>query len=116
MVLYVYLIVYHERRNVPGHWAILVTNTENGLDGQVYHAVGSPFHGYRVEVKPSYDLSRTRRRYTLVFLGCVDDSWLDELAGAAMSISAAGISSTPLDPWAVSIPSEMYTFEESCGG
>jgi hypothetical protein len=111
MVLYVYLVAYHERgrRVVPAHWAILVVNRENGTRGPVYHAVGSPFTGYEVEVKPVYDLAQTAKRYTVVFLGCIDDSWGAQLATMAYAVAAPGVSSTPLDPFAVSAVSWLST-------
>ncbi|KAK4139038.1 hypothetical protein BT67DRAFT_459800 [Trichocladium antarcticum] len=99
MVMYAYLLVYPQRR-VPAHWAILVTPVEDGTAGQVYHAVGSPFTGYQVEVKPSYDLSETSRTHSIVFLGYIDESWQDQLAEIAQGIKAPGVSPRPLDPFA----------------
>ncbi|KAK4206312.1 hypothetical protein QBC37DRAFT_435126 [Rhypophila decipiens] len=100
MVMYGYLLVYHERRSVPAHWAFFVTDEENGQSGRVYHAVGSPFTGYQVEVKPSYSLANTRRRYSIIFLGQIADSWRDQLSGYANNVAAPGISPSPLDPFA----------------
>lgn len=107
MVLYVYLIVYPERTNVPAHWSILVTNSENGKRGPVYHAIGAPFMGYQVEVKPDYDLAKTRKRHTVVFIGCVDDNWSAQLATMAHLVAAPGPSSTPLDPFSVSAGTDL---------
>ncbi|KAK4152097.1 hypothetical protein C8A00DRAFT_35224 [Chaetomidium leptoderma] len=99
MVMYAYLLMYPKPR-VPAHWAVFVTPVEDGTVGQVYHAVGSPFTGYQVEVKPSYDLSETKRAHLLVFLGYIDESWQDQLAESAQSIKAPGVSPKPLVPFA----------------
>ncbi|KAM5466996.1 hypothetical protein MauCBS54593_005616 [Microsporum audouinii] len=100
MTLYVYLVVYPKSKSVPAHWAILVTTIKDGKSGQVYHAVGNPFQGYSVEVKDSYDLSRTLKKFSVVFLGCLDDGWNSQLTDIAYGIEAPGSSSTPLDPFA----------------
>ncbi|KAM5487993.1 hypothetical protein MaudMau93_004387 [Microsporum audouinii] len=109
MTLYVYLVVYPKSKSVPAHWAILVTTIKDGKSGQVYHAVGNPFQGYSVEVKDSYDLSRTLKKFSVVFLGCLDDGWNSQLTDIAYGIEAPGSSSTPLDPFAVS----SYTHYEN---
>lgn len=103
MVLYVYSIAYHQKGKipVPCHWAIFVTDEENGDKGTKYHAVGNPFMGYNREVA-SYDLASTNRTYTRTLLGCIDEVWGPQLAQIASSIAAPGISRTPLDPFAVS--------------
>jgi|SRR5688572_6706898 hypothetical protein len=106
MVLYVWLIAYHatSRRRSPSHWAIFVTRREDGLKGDIYHAVGSPFQGYDPEVKLGYKLEDTRRQYTRIFLGRIDEGWNQYLRQIAGSIPCPGISPTPLDPFAVGAP------------
>jgi hypothetical protein len=106
MVYSVYLVVYHTggRRRVPAHWAILVTDSEGDLNGDLFHAVGSPFQGYQVGVKRNYNLSETQRKYSAILLGYIDDSQVDYLSGYATAVQAPGVSSTPLDPFAVSNP------------
>ncbi|KAH7207389.1 hypothetical protein DER44DRAFT_374173 [Fusarium oxysporum] len=102
MVLYVSLVAYHDqgRRRAPAHWAIMVTTTEHGNVGKVYHAIGSPFHGYHPEIKPTYDISKTKRRFTRIALGIMDDAWLGHVEQVARSIKGADKSPNPLDPFA----------------
>ncbi|KAF1968065.1 hypothetical protein BU23DRAFT_268968 [Bimuria novae-zelandiae CBS 107.79] len=38
-----FVIVYHEGKNVPAHWSLLVPNTNGTVKGILFHAVGSPF-------------------------------------------------------------------------
>ncbi|KAF5649969.1 phosphotransferase family [Fusarium sp. NRRL 52700] len=78
----------------------MVTTTENGKKGKVYHAIGSPFHGYTPEIKSSYDIGATKRRYTRTLLSRMDDAWLDHVEQVARSLPAAGKSPNPLDPFA----------------
>lgn len=92
MVHYASLLAYHDqgRRRAPAHWAVMVTPTEGGDVGNVYHAIGSPFHGYQTDVKVQYDISKTRRRYTRIPLGKMDDAWAGRLEEIARSIKAPG--------------------------
>ncbi|KAM5432794.1 hypothetical protein MferCBS31731_007320 [Microsporum ferrugineum] len=100
MTLYAYVLVYPESSKTPAHWAIFVTATEEGKVGREFQAIGSPFHGYSLDIKEQFDLSKEFKMHVLVFLGCLDDSWHSQLAGVAQGIPAPGISSTPLDPFA----------------
>ncbi|KAM5484623.1 hypothetical protein MaudMau93_005843 [Microsporum audouinii] len=100
MTLYAYVLVYPESGKTPAHWAIFVTATEEGKVGREFQAIGSPFHGYSLDIKEQFDLSKEFKMHVLVFLGCLDDSWHSQLAGVAQGIPAPGISSTPLDPFA----------------
>ncbi|EEQ31711.1 hypothetical protein McanMca71_006605 [Microsporum canis] len=95
MTLYAYVLVYPESSKTPAHWAIFVTATEEGKVGQEFQAIGSPFHGYSLDIKEQFDLSKEFKMHVLVFLG-----WHSRLAGVAQGIPAPGISSTPLDPFA----------------
>lgn len=64
MVKRLCLVVYHERsrRVVPADWAVLLTDGEDdATEGPKYHAVGSPFTGYKVEVQSYYSLAETNR-------------------------------------------------------
>lgn len=103
MVYYVSLVIYHDggRKRVPAHWAILVTPREDKLEGRVYHAIGSPFHGYSPDIKENYNLAATKRRHTLVSLGHIDDAKLSSFDETARSIPTPGKSPSPLDPFAV---------------
>ncbi|KAK4163997.1 hypothetical protein QBC43DRAFT_353693 [Cladorrhinum sp. PSN259] len=102
MVKHLYLVAYHEkgRRPVPAHWALLLTDDDDVKEGPVYHAVGSPFTGYQVEVKPRYNLELTTRRHSTILLGVIHDGWVAQLATMAHQVAAPGISSTPLDAFA----------------
>jgi hypothetical protein len=60
-----------------------------------------PSTGIPPETKRNYNLAATRRRYTVVLLGYIDDAWLSNLDETAQSVVAPGRSSNPLDPFAV---------------
>lgn len=106
MVHYVYLVAYHEgtRKRVPAHWAIMVTSDSDGSTGKVYHAIGNPFQGYHHEIKPSYNISKTKRRYTRTLLDTIEDAALDSLDQIALSVGCPSRSPAPLDPFAVKSP------------
>ncbi|KAF5002390.1 hypothetical protein FGRMN_402 [Fusarium graminum] len=78
----------------------MVTTTENEPIGRVYHAIGSPFHGYMPDIKPAYDISRTKRKYTRTTLGTMDDAWLDQVEQIARALKGPDKSPNPLDPFA----------------
>lgn len=103
MTLYIYVIVYLDqgRNPVPAHWAVLITTREGQRQGIKHHAIGSPFHGYEYEKQQHYNLETEDRRFTTVFLGNIDDVWAERLDEVAVSITVPGVSSTPLDPFAV---------------
>lgn len=97
------MLVYHDGKGkVPAHWGVFITDEEDDKKGTVYHAIGSPFQGYQVDVKIQYDLSKTKRRHSKLLLGTMDEVWRDQLAAIAGGIKAPGISPRPLDPFAVS--------------
>ncbi|KAI9163544.1 phosphotransferase family protein [Paramyrothecium foliicola] len=99
MVLYVHLIVYHLPK-VPAHWALMVTEDKDEPVGTVFHATGSPFHGYHPEVKIKYNLRNTKRKYSRIFVGNIDESWSSQLANKARSLPGPAKSPAPLDPFA----------------
>ncbi|KAF2820363.1 hypothetical protein CC86DRAFT_120101 [Ophiobolus disseminans] len=95
----VFLVVYPGSGNVPAHWAMLVPIQSGAEHGTKIHAIGAPFIGYTVEIKSSYDLSKTRRRNVKISLGYVDETKLGSLEEVAQSVQAPGVSKTPLDPF-----------------
>ena len=70
--------------------------------GPVYHAIGNPFQGYNLEVKVSYEVGLTSRKYTTVSLGRVNGAWdVKPLEDIANTVQMPPLSKTPLDPFAV---------------
>jgi hypothetical protein len=107
--LEVFLVVYPERGNVPAHWGMLVPSQNGAEQGKMIHAVGAPFTGYTVEIKPSYDLGKTKKRNFKVSLGYIDAAKLGYLEEVAKSVKAPGVSKKPLDPFGVG-----YAHHPSC--
>jgi hypothetical protein len=104
------LVVYSEKRNnVPAHWSMLITDEIGGKKGTKIHAIGSPFFGYAVEMKDSYDLSTTGRLYSKTLLGLIDEAQVVRFTTVAKSTEAPGVSKTPLDPFGV-----RYAYHLSC--
>jgi hypothetical protein len=97
----VFLVVYPERANVPAHWGMLVPSQNGAEQGTMIHAIGAPFTGYTVEIKPSYDLGNTKKRYMKISLGYIDESKLGSITEVARSVKAPGVSKRPLDPFGV---------------
>jgi len=97
-----FLVVYHENTRVPAHWSIFIPHTNGGMIGKVIHAVGSPFQGYKVEIKESYDISKTKKTYEKISIGSINEIWLAHLDSKAAGVQAPGVSKTPLDPFGVS--------------
>lgn len=81
---------------------LLITSTDGGDVGIVYHAIGSPFHGYSPDIKPQYDISKTKRRLSRISLGKLDDDSLPSLGQISKAVRAPNKSPNPLDPFAVS--------------
>ncbi|KAF5656280.1 phosphotransferase family [Fusarium heterosporum] len=71
----------------------------------VRHAVGSGFHGYTTEIKRNYNFKSTKRKYLVLALDQIDDSYLGHLKQVARSLPGAGTAPDPLDPFSVSIVS-----------
>lgn len=81
--------------------------------GTVYHAIGSPFHGYTPEVKPSYDISKTKRVPSRVSLGVVHGTTHTRLAEIAKSVVAPDRSPSPLDPFAVTFAKSQACWSQT---
>jgi hypothetical protein len=112
------LLVYHESRTkTPAHWCIFIPSSANPSIGTVIHAVGNPFQGYNLEFKRNYDVSKTRRRFSSIYLATISDQHFGDVPAAAQSsdttprntmeqvastISPPGVSPKPLDPQGVS--------------
>ena len=118
MVLHLSMIIYPGggRKKVPAHWGIMAAPQENGPVGTVYHAIEDPFRGYNADMKEEYDISKTNRRYIRVSLGKMDEQWVTQVRKMAPELPAPGASSTPLDPFAVSVPSSDCCIRSSCFG
>jgi hypothetical protein len=96
------LVAYSEKRNnVPAHWSMLITDEIGGEKGTKIYAIGSPFFGYEVETKDSYDLESTGRLYSKTLLGFINEAQVVRFTTVAKSIKAPGVSKTPLDPFGV---------------
>jgi hypothetical protein len=80
---------------------MLITDEIGGEKGTKIHAIGSPFFGYEVETKDSYDLESTGRLYSKTLLGLIDEAQAVRFTTVARSIKAPGVSKTPLDPFGV---------------
>jgi hypothetical protein len=99
----IFLVVYAEKKNyVPAHWSMFIPHVNEGVKGEIIHAIGNPFIGYQLEIKPDYDISRTRRPHEMISLGSIDESWLPHLKSKAEGVKTPGSSKKPLDPFAVS--------------
>ncbi|GAM87387.1 hypothetical protein ANO11243_054110 [Dothideomycetidae sp. 11243] len=96
MPLYLSLIAYVTTGRARRHWIIFVTTHPDSVQGTKYHAIGSPFIGYRTEVV-RYNRGGTRRRYSLHYLGQMEDIWADALESIALAIPALGVNSRPLE-------------------
>jgi hypothetical protein len=65
----------------------MLVPSQNGAEqGTMIHAVGASFTGYTVEIKPSYDLSKTKKRHLKVSLGYIDEAKLVYLTEVAKSV------------------------------
>jgi hypothetical protein len=95
-----FLVVYHEKKEVPAHWSMFIPHTNGGVTGKVIHAVGSPFTGYQLEIK-EYDISKTKKSHEKISIGSIDEGWLPHLDSKAAGVKPPGVSKKPLDPFGV---------------
>ncbi|KAE9369001.1 hypothetical protein N431DRAFT_513439 [Stipitochalara longipes BDJ] len=93
-----FLVVY--RQQGPAHWSMLIPHENGVVKGKIIHAVGNPFQGYEVQIKPDYDLSKTNKRHEEISFGFIDEEWLPHLESLAHCVKAPGVSKKPLDPFA----------------
>ena len=77
-----------------------IPESDGAVEGKIIHAIGCPFHDYKLEIK-SY-ISKTIRRYHQISLGSIHDDWLPWLDSKARGVPTPGVSRTPLDSFAVS--------------
>ena len=96
-----FLVIYPETKPVPAHWSMFIPNADGDVKGRIIHAIGSPFVGYKVEIK-EYDISKTKKSYKQISLGSIKENLLPQLESKAVNVKAPGVSQTPLDPFAVS--------------
>jgi hypothetical protein len=96
----IFLVVFPQNK-VPAHWSMWIPESDGAVEGKIIHAIGSPFQGYKLEIK-SYNISKTARRYHQISLGSIHDDWLPWLDSKAGGVPTPGVSRTPLDPFAVS--------------
>ena len=65
-----YLVVYHSRL-FAAHWALWIPTYANetvGDVGKVIHVEGSPSEGFSHQFKRNYDISKTSRSKSTIFL------------------------------------------------
>ena len=98
----IFLVVFPQKK-VPAHWSMWIPAFDGAVDveGKIIHVIGSPFHGYTLEIK-QYNISKTTRLYQQISLGSIHDDWLPWLDSKAGGVPTPGVSRTPLDPFAVS--------------
>jgi hypothetical protein len=91
----IFLIVYNEKRAAPAHWSLFIPHQNGTMLGKIVQAVGSPFHGYDVEIKPNYNLAATRKLYEKILLANVKESSLGAIESKASEVPAPGVSPRP---------------------
>ena len=81
MTYEIFLVVFPQNK-VPAHWSMWILEPDGAVEGKIIHAIGSPFHGYKLKIK-SHNISKTIRRYHWILLGHIYDDWLPWLDSKA---------------------------------
>ena len=121
-----YLLVFPTRASkingTRSHWAIFIPYTSDTTIGRLIQVLGTPFTGYGLEFRRSYNLSTITERFEKVLLGEVDEKLVqagdhqagdettsadvdprDEIEKVAKRVEVPGVSREPLNPLVVCV-------------